>query len=175
MVESDPDYPARRAAEAVETGDVATGITLYRQALDAMPESAPILYNLALALASRGGRDEACELLRKSADINLSDSDALSELGRLHIKNEKLAAAAEVLDEAISRNPQHPGALNNRGVAAFLKQRYEEAAGFFRRAVEADPDLADAWFNLADALDQTGDPEGSREARRKLEALDGNP
>ena len=79
-----------------------------------------------------------------------------------------------MLDEAISRNPGHAGALNNRGVVAFLKQRYSEAAGMFRRAVEADPEQADAWFNLADTLEETGDIDGSREARRRLEALGGS-
>lgn len=173
MAGTDPDYPARQAAEAVEAGDVAGGIAQYREALEITPDSAPILYNLALALASRGIGDEARKLLRRSADCNLSDSDALSELGRLHIQDVKLGAATDVLDEAISRNPAHPGALNNRGVVAFLTGRYEEAAGYFRRAVAADPDLADAWFNLADALEETGDRDGSREARRRLEAPGG--
>ena len=173
MAETDPDNAARRAAEAIESGDIAGGIALYRQALETVPESAPVLYNLALALASRGERNEAGDLLRRSADISLSDSDALSELGRLHIEDGKLSAAAGVLDEAISRNPEHPGALNNRGVVAFLTQRYDESAGYFRRAAEADPDLADAWFNLADALEEVGDREGAREARKRLEALGG--
>ncbi len=169
-------HTARRAASALAAGDLTAGIELYRKALTETPESPPILYNLALALEAAGGADgvgEARKLLRKSADLSPSDADALSELGRLEIAENRLAAAAEVLDEAVRRQPGHPGSLNNRGVVSFLKGRYAEAAGFFCRAVEADPNLADGWFNLADALDETGDAAGAAEARSRLEDADG--
>ncbi len=165
-------HAARRAASALAAGDLTAGIELYREALKETPESPPILYNLALALEAAAGTDgvgEARELLQKSADLTPRDADALSELGRLEIGENRLAAAAGVLDEAIRRQPRHPGALNNRGVVSFLRGRYPEAAGFFRRAVDSDPNLADGWFNLADALDETGDAAGAAEARSRLE------
>ncbi len=152
------------------------GVDYYRRALEKSPNSAPIQYNLALALLTADSpkdRNEARTLLRAAADAAPEDADALSELGRIYISEGKTSAAVQVLDEALSRNPTHPAALNNRGVAAFLKARYPQAVSFFRRAVEADSGLADGWFNLADALMETGDEAGFKKARKRWEDLGG--
>ena len=52
---------------------------------------------------------------------------------------------------------------NNFGVLRFITERYREAGEFFERAVELDPVNADAWYNLADTLEELGNHKGSRD------------
>ena len=146
-------------------------IRLIEKAITTSPESAPLHYNLGLELAAAGRIREAIVELRKASRLDTRDSDALCEIGRLEIDKERLNAARDALDEAISRNPNHPGALNNRGVVDFLKDRYSEAEEWFRSAVRSDPDLADAWFNLADTCAELGDVCGEKEASCRFNEL----
>ena len=162
----------RRAADAAAAGDSSTSISIYREALDLQPDSAPLVYNLGLELAAAGRIGEARTLFRRAAGLNPEDSDALSDLGRLEIKEGRLGAATEALDEALNRNSRHPGSLNNRGVTAFLKGDYPLAAEYFRKAVSEAPELSEGWYNLADALDESGETEKATEARRRCRDLE---
>jgi tetratricopeptide (TPR) repeat protein len=134
-------------------------------------ESAPNHYNFGLELAASGNIREAIIEFRTASRLDTADADALSEIGRLEIGEKRHRDAAASLDEALSRNPQHAGALNNRGVVDFLEARYTEAAGRFRAAVLADPSLADAWYNLADTCELLGDIDGKKEAQLRFQEL----
>jgi tetratricopeptide (TPR) repeat protein len=134
-------------------------------------ESAPNHYNLGLELAASGKIREAMVEFRTASRLDTADADALSEIGRLEIGEKRLRDAAASLDEALSRNPRHAGALNNRAVVDFLESRYSEAAERFRAAVLADPSLADAWYNLADTCELLGDIDGKKEAQLRFQEL----
>ncbi|RKX73147.1 MAG: hypothetical protein DRZ90_10050 [Spirochaetes bacterium] len=134
-------------------------------------ESAAMLYNHGLDLIAEGKMQEAGKELLRASEIDIGDADALCEIGRLEIKNGRLDSAAAYLDKALLRDFEHAGALNNRAVVEFLSGHYNEAAGMFRSAVKANPELADAWFNLADCCEEIGDLEGMEEARLRYQAL----
>ncbi len=53
----------------------------------------------------------------------------------------------------------------------YIEERFEQAAGQYRRAVELDPSLALAWNGLVMALERTGDLSGAIEAAQRLIAL----
>lgn len=51
---------------------------------------------------------------------------------------------------ALDRNkPMQALALNTLGILLIGKEQYRQARQFFLRATEADPELSEAWFNLA--------------------------
>jgi Tfp pilus assembly protein PilF len=58
-------------------------------------------------------------------------------------------------------------ARNQDGMDHLLREHWEKAAADFQRALEADPDLAAAHFNLALALDQEGKHEEAAEHFKK--------
>jgi len=138
---------------------------------DPPEESAPRHYNRGLDLIASGKLKAAAKELLKASELDSTDADALSELGRLEIEAGRLDSAVKYLDEALGRNPVHASALNNRAVADFLSGNYGEAAAGFRSAVESDPELADAWFNLADCCEEIGDLQGRDEARHRYQTL----
>jgi len=62
-------------------------------------------------------------------------------------------------------------ARNQDGMDHLLREHWEKAAADFQRALEADPDLAAAHFNLALALDQEGKHEEAAEHFKKASQL----
>jgi len=63
-------------------------------------------------------------------------------------------------------------ALYKEAFAHFVSDRLDEAITTYRKALEADPELAIAWNGLAMALAQSGDLDGALEAARKLVELE---
>jgi tetratricopeptide (TPR) repeat protein len=140
----------------------------------ASPGSSPLRFNLGLELASAGRIDEAIREFRYASELDLSDADALNEIGRLEISRGRLNSAAGILEKALARKSDHAGALNNRGVICFLTRRYTKAAEYFRAALDANSRLADAWFNLADTYEVLGDREQENQARVRYRELCGD-
>ena len=54
----------------------------------------------------------------------------------------------------------------------FTRGEFEDAIAAYRRCVEADPGLANAWSGLAMALSRSGDLDGAIEAGRKAVELE---
>lgn len=140
-------------------------------ALAESPDSAVLSYNLGLELSAAGDLRRAVEMFRQACRLDEHDADALSEIGGIEIAENHLNAARQSLDEALKRDPAHPAALNNRGVVEFIKGNYEEAARYFRAAVESNPELTDAWYNLADTCAELGDDRGKKQARLRYHEL----
>ncbi|MBP1595740.1 MAG: repeat-containing protein [Acidobacteria bacterium] len=63
-----------------------------------------------------------------------------------------LAGAIVHLKKAVEFAPQFTAALNNLGTIAYQSRNYEEAEGYFRRALEQDPDSYPPMVNLGGAL-----------------------
>jgi Flp pilus assembly protein TadD len=68
------------------------------------------------------------------------------------------------------------GLKNDEGVSHFVQSHWDASADFFRQAVKADPNMAEAHFNLALALDQMGNhPEASEHFTKAHELAPSNP
>jgi tetratricopeptide (TPR) repeat protein len=73
------------------------------------------------------------------------------------------AAAAQLLQRAAAAEPRSRSVLEALARAQFDTGQYAEAAGNFRRIVEASPTDDYAQFGLGLALARTGDPGGAAE------------
>ncbi len=63
-------------------------------------------------------------------------------------------------------------ALYKRGLEHFADGRVDEAIDVYRRAIDADSNLALAWNGLAMALSRNGDLDGAIEAGRRVIELE---
>jgi len=63
--------------------------------------------------------------------------------------------------DAAEKSPNKARAVNNLGVAHFVRNDYGLAAALFERALRADPSYSKAWFNLGTARHRLGDCEGA--------------
>jgi len=110
--------------------------------------------------------EEAVPLL----DVRLPEQallvfDTLELLGRAEEARQALDAAERTL------GAQDPGVLVRRGRTASAEGRYEDAEGFYRRALEQDAILSEAWFGLGQALIRRGAREEGLAALERHRAL----
>jgi len=133
----------RNYAEAVEH---------FEKAHELVPGANRIHYPLALAYRGLGNRDKAEAHLVQQGTIGLRVTDPLMER----------------LVEIVQGTRVHM----IRGKLALEAKRYVEAAGEFRKAIEADPESVSAYVNLGASLSQLGDLKGAAEQFEKALRLD---
>ena len=67
------------------------------------------------------------------------------------------AKKASASDSALMAPASSPGRMNNDdGVGHFQQAHWDVASDYFRKAIKADPNLAEAHYNLGVALDKMG-------------------
>lgn len=76
----------------------------------------------------------------------------------------RAAAAEQLLNDALTRQPGEPQALNLLGMIALERRDFAAASTHFRGAAAADPKEAALWMNVASAERGLGAAEGERAA-----------
>lgn len=116
----------------------------------------------------------------RQARLALSDPEtkavALSVLGAIRLRQERLAEGAQFLEEAIRLEPRLPGAHLTLAQLYAQQGRPERALGEFRRVLELDPKNATARMALAGSETDKGNYARSLElARPALAAFKDSP
>ena len=128
----------------------------YRFQLENDPEDEMAHYGLARMLVELDRRDEAIRHLRESVRVRPDFAHALNDLGRLHLLDGEVEAAASLFRGAIAASPALPQAHHNLGAVLFGQGRAEEAEAHFRRALGGWPDFAEAHYGLGEVLESRG-------------------
>jgi Flp pilus assembly protein TadD len=138
-----------QAGKAFTSGNLALAEQLYGQALSLSPSSSRLLVNLAAVKTRRGKTVESVELARKALSCDWQNPQAWLLLGMNALETGKDDEALADLMQATLRDNTNPRAHNYLGIAAGRKGWNEVSEKELRRAIELDPDYADANFNLA--------------------------
>lgn len=83
-----------------------------------------------------------------------------------------VAAAAALLEDAVSRAPADPAVLNSAGMLALASQDHARAEALFVRATAADPAEPALWLNVATARRQQRSDAGELQALEAALAID---
>jgi tetratricopeptide (TPR) repeat protein len=134
---------ARRAL-----GDVAGSVAALERA-NALNASAPCRFNLASALAAAGRGAEAEEALKALGADYPDDPQPLVELYRLYKSEGRNDEAVAAIGQAADRAPLDANLRLMLGVELGEALRVDEAEAAFRKAIAADPRIADAYLGLA--------------------------
>jgi tetratricopeptide (TPR) repeat protein len=172
---------AIRRAEAADdiaaAGLTERAIAEYKAALTSFADAYCIQSRLGRDLAEEGRATEAAEHFRRAFEL-MPDSFGRVESHCFGCESafagrERQRIAEEVFTALLAKTPVKPQAYYLMGYLREEQGRWEEAAGWFTKAVEADPDYLNAWGRLADVLPRTARPraELDRVAFRRL-ALD---
>lgn len=110
--------------------------------------------------------EAAEEAVGKALGVNAQSADALSLKAVIQYLQGDAAAEQDTIPRILRQNPAYGQIFADLADFLVIKRRYETATGFFRRAIETDPDLPDVRSNLGINLFRLGD---EAEARRMLE------
>lgn len=99
------------AQDLHERGDLTGAIQLYDKALKAVTEFPEAEYQRGVAQQQLGQRDEAEKSFRRSLDLRVDWSPALTSLGSLLIEKEMFVEAETLLARALAADPQNSSAL----------------------------------------------------------------
>ncbi|WP_157134595.1 O-linked N-acetylglucosamine transferase, SPINDLY family protein [Sphingomonas sp. PAMC 26605] len=128
---------------------------------------------IAAALAHhRAGRLIDAEVLyRQILGAQPGHADALHLLGVVEHQRDNNMIAAELIEQAISRNGSVPAFHNNHGNVLSRLRRYEDAAAAYRRAIQLQPEHAQAHYNLGMAMQAVEDHDNASRAFQRAIAL----
>jgi len=138
-------HAARRAGRTAEALDH------YRSALEQEPGSAEANSVYGLMLLQLGRAGEAEVPLRKAVEIAPSHAALRMNLAQWLAHQGELDEAVRVVDVIVTNEPQHWWAWERLGELKARQQKFGEASGHFRRAVEIKPQDPSLLFKLARA------------------------
>ncbi len=119
-----------------------------------------------------GTFEQAEEAYQKALALDPTLSNALTNLGNLHYRRDRLDQAEHFYRLAVECDPEQPEALYNLGFLHFERDEIDAAITLFREALKSDCSFADAHFNLAMALEERGDRIAARPHWQQYLALE---
>jgi tetratricopeptide (TPR) repeat protein len=138
-----------RAEKSFSSGNLQEAEALYSKAAEEATRSPSLLVSLAAVKTRLGKTAESTTLLRRALKLDLANAPAWLLLGMNALEQKNDAEALADLMQATYLDDRNPRAHNFLGIAAGRKGWSEVSEQELRRAVELDPDYADANFNLA--------------------------
>lgn len=155
-------------SKLAEAGNHTEAIAKFQQALALDPSQANILANMAESYRKLDKMDEALEAYRKAIAINPNDGTFYTNMGVVLDKMGKSTESQEAFKKAADLNPGGSAQSHfNLGATMANNGKTDEAIEAFRKAVAADPNFADAYYQLGMSL--SGKPETMEEAVKVLQ------
>lgn len=111
--------------------------------------------------------DQAIDSYKKSLAIKADDPGVYNQIGNLYGMEKKMPEASEALTKAAQLDPQMaPKAYYNMGANLVNGGQPDKAAEFFKKATDADPNYADAWYQYGSLLMMQGkvDPKSGKQS-----------
>jgi Tfp pilus assembly protein PilF len=127
------------------------------------PKDAQLLYEIALAYNARGFRREAKEYLQKALAVQPDYAEASNALGAFLADEGRFEESRRAFEKALN-NPYYETpqlAAYNLGTLFYRLGKYQEAAKYYRQAIEFAPNYAAAHLELARTLEALGDTAGA--------------
>lgn len=156
-----------------ESGRLGPAEGAYRRALETAPRDADTHLQLGHVLKLQHRMEEARTAYLRSLALNPASEPARQELSAFEWREEELADARRAVGSATSaprRRHASPIALGDR---ARDVGQWEEAARFYRKALERDPHRPPLWVQYGHMLKESGNPAAAEAAYRR--ALDYDP
>ena len=153
-------------------GAIEAAETHFRRAIEIRPDHSRAHSNLGTVLRRQGHGDAAIEALSRAVALDPAYADGYSNLGNVLADLGRHDEAIALYRKALDLDPAHGEALINLGTA--LKRNsaaLADSTTLYRQAIAAHPELADAHYNLAVNLVETGDFDEARREYRATVAL----
>jgi len=103
----------------------------------------------------------AIAALLQRADANPNDLEARNDLAKAYLEQQDLMNVFQQTKLVLDRDPDNARALSYQALVRLAIGEVDEARAMVTRAIERDPNLLDAWLNLAIIHLQTGNNEAA--------------
>lgn len=127
-----------------------------KTAIALQPDLPDAQLNLGLLVGQRGDIPQAIEHFAAAVRLNPKSAEAEFRWAVLLVLSNRLSEAFPHFENAVTLAPERANMRNSYGRALIFAQRFDEGIAQFQAAIQADTNNADAHFNLAEALRQTG-------------------
>lgn len=155
----------RSAAAQERQGNLAAALSLYERALEEQPAQPQAALGKARCLLGLERADEALKVIRSPAVKQAAGTESQLLLGIALGMKAEYREAVDVLKPVVRQDPAAAAARNALGAAWMGWGKTREAREELEQAVDLDPRLGDAHYNLAQVL-SLGAP-ADREAARE--------
>ncbi len=146
------DYPGAHLLLAWALEDQGRGAEAareYQAVLDSRPDHLPALSGLARVLMDDPRHQQrAAALWGRVLRLDPGDLQARFNLALVRLMLGQAAEAQHLAEQVLAARPRDPSALNLQGLALKAQGRYQQAVRAYRAAIEADPNYAQAYYNL---------------------------
>ena len=129
----------REAFELIERGEAEAGMCSIRDFLERCPSVWNGWFMLGWALRRLGRWEDGVRSFRKAIELGGGGSDTRNELAICLMETRDHAAARQELETALRDDTENIKIISNLGVLAMKTGKSDEAAAFFRTALELDP------------------------------------
>lgn len=122
------------------------------------PKSAEIIKNISLIYISKGDNQQAVKYIQEARLENPDDLELLFSEANVQLKLNNKQAFKDLMIEATKKDPGNPELQYNLGVITSESGDNKLAETYYRKAIEIDPEYADAYLNLAAVILQQEEP-----------------
>jgi Flp pilus assembly protein TadD len=173
---SDKEVPHAQMPYANEASTVADpGMALseieLREKISRNPQSADLLYRLALLLRLEGKPHPSLDIYTQAARYRVPTAKELRSVALDYVLLNDYEDAVHWLERALAMEPQNVDVLYSLGRCYYSKDRYLDAGRMYERVLALDPANLKAEENLGLVYDATNHPEQAEEALRKAAAI----
>ena len=112
-----------------------------------------ILYQKAISSAINGNNEVAIGQFRELVELNPEYKKAYTNLGLVLLQNQQQAEAKQAFLNAIKQDKSDAIAYNHLAIIQRNEGLFKPAMDNYTKAIEADPDYANAYLNLGILLD----------------------
>lgn len=148
-----PSQRAEQARALVASGKPEQAIPIYEELLQASPENATLLVNLAVAQYEAGRFADVIEQTQKALKLRPDLTTAWLFLGAAYFKTGDAARAVEPFEKVLEARPEERNANLMLGEALLQLERFDEAAERFLAASKLLPKEVRVWYGLERACD----------------------
>lgn len=135
-----------------QRGELAQAKAIYRQIVDGEPRHADAWHLLGVVADQQGRNDEAVEALSRAVAINGNQLDYHMDLGAAYAGLSKLEQAETSFRRALALCQTDALIHHNLAVLFSLRGKSDDAIEHYRLAVELNPRMTEAHFNLGKLL-----------------------
>jgi tetratricopeptide (TPR) repeat protein len=135
-----------------KVGDPTEAVHWLEEALRRRKRYPAALRELSATLLLADDLPKAAEIGRQTIAMQPADTEALTNLGNIYLRQGRISEAQVVLQRALSLNADLPEANNLLGIIWLGQKDTQKAEVAFRTAIRSQPDMPEAQNNLANLL-----------------------